>query len=85
MDGVLDQIGRPLHDLRISVTDRCNMRCDYCMPAEIFDSKHQFMHRNELLTFEEINSVVESLIPVGLKKIRLTGGTFVAKRSRKSN
>ena len=80
MDGVLDQIGRPLHDLRISVTDRCNMRCDYCMPAEIFDSKHQFMHRNELLTFEEINSVVESLIPVGLKKIRLTGGEPLLRR-----
>ena len=61
MNGVLDQSGRPLHDLRISVTDRCNMRCDYCMPAEIFDSKHQFMHRNELLTFEEINSVVKQL------------------------
>ena len=80
MDGVLDQNGRPLHDLRISVTDRCNMRCDYCMPAEIFDSKHQFMHRNELLTFEEINSVVESLIPIGLKKIRLTGGEPLLRR-----
>ena len=80
MDGVLDQNGRPLRDLRISVTDRCNMRCDYCMPAEIFDSKHQFMHRNELLTFEEINLVVESLIPVGLKKIRLTGGEPLLRR-----
>ena len=80
MHGVLDQSGRPLHDLRISVTDRCNMRCDYCMPAEIFDSKHQFMHRNELLTFEEINSVVESLVPIGLKKIRLTGGEPLLRR-----
>ncbi len=80
MHGVLDQNGRPLHDLRISVTDRCNMRCDYCMPAEIFDSKHQFMHRNELLTFEEINTVVKSLIPIGLKKIRLTGGEPLLRR-----
>ncbi len=80
MHGVLDQLGRPLHDLRISVTDRCNMRCDYCMPAEIFDSKHRFMHRNELLTFEEINSIVESLIPLGVKKIRLTGGEPLLRR-----
>ena len=80
MHGVLDQYGRPLHDLRISVTDRCNMRCDYCMPAEICDSKHQFMHRNQLLTFEEINSVVESMIPLGVKKIRLTGGEPLLRR-----
>ena len=81
MTGVLDQSGRPLQDLRISVTDRCNMRCDYCMPAEIFDSKHQFMHRNELLTFEEINSVIEALVPIGLKKIRLTGGEPLLRRN----
>ena len=80
MEEIVDLVGRPLHDLRISVTDRCNMRCDYCMPAEVFDAKHQFMHKNELLTFEEINSVVESLIPLGVKKIRLTGGEPLLRR-----
>ncbi len=80
MEGLTDQLDRPLHDLRISVTDRCNMRCDYCMPAEIFDSKHQFMNRRDLLSFEEINSVVESLVPLGLKKVRLTGGEPLLRR-----
>ena len=80
MEELIDQMGRPLHDLRISVTDRCNMRCDYCMPAEVFDANHQFMHRNELLTFEEIDSVVESLVPLGIKKIRLTGGEPLLRR-----
>ena len=81
MEELVDLMGRPLHDLRISVTDRCNMRCDYCMPTDVFDSNHQFMNRKELLTFEEINSVVESLIPLGIKKIRLTGGEPLLRRS----
>ena len=70
---VTDTRNRPLRDLRISLTDRCNMRCRYCMPREHFDS-HQFLAKKEILSYEELTTVVESLIPLGLTKVRLTGG-----------
>ena len=75
-----DRRGRPFRDLRISVTDRCNMRCDYCMPADVFDANHDFLPRSDLLTFEEIDEVVTSLISHGLKKVRITGGEPLLRR-----
>jgi len=71
---LLDRQARPLRDLRISITDRCNFRCTYCMPKEHFGSDHAFLPRADLLTYEEIVTVVESLLPAGLEKVRLTGG-----------
>ncbi|MDB2671358.1 GTP 3',8-cyclase MoaA [Candidatus Poseidoniales archaeon] len=69
-----DVFKRPLLDLRISVTDRCNMRCRYCMPREHFDNNHVYLPKSDILSFEEIVHVVESLLPSGLRKVRLTGG-----------
>lgn len=69
-----DTLRRPLRDLRVSVTDRCNFRCDYCMPADIFNSDHKFLQRAELLSFEEILRIISLLTKLGIKKIRLTGG-----------
>jgi cyclic pyranopterin phosphate synthase len=71
---VADQLGRPLHDLRISVTDRCNFRCTYCMPKEVFDKNYRFLPHAELLTFEEITRLARLFIEHGVEKIRLTGG-----------
>ena len=69
-----DQLGRNLRDIRISLTDQCNLRCGYCMPAEIFNSEYAFLKGQELLTFEEITKVVEVFLACGGKKVRLTGG-----------
>lgn len=71
---LVDRRMRPLKDLRISVTDRCNFRCSYCMPREHFGTDHPFLSREDLLSYEEIVLVVRSLLPVGLEKVRLTGG-----------
>ena len=71
---VVDQRGRPLRDLRISVTDSCNFRCTYCMPAEAFPADFPFLTGAQLLTFPEIVRVVEAARPLGLKKVKLTGG-----------
>ena len=70
----LDRLGRPLRDLRISVTDRCNFRCVYCMPKEVFGSDYRFLDRKELLTFEEIERVARVFVGLGVEKMRLTGG-----------
>ncbi|HJR86781.1 MAG TPA: GTP 3',8-cyclase MoaA [Acidimicrobiia bacterium] len=70
----LDRLGRPLHDLRISVTDRCNFRCTYCMPKEIFGRDFEFMRREELLSFEEIERVAAAFVRAGVQKVRITGG-----------
>lgn len=70
----MDARNRPLRDLRISVTDRCNFRCTYCMPRDHFGPQHSFLPRDELLTYEEMTFVTASLLPLGLEKIRLTGG-----------
>ena len=70
----LDKFQRPLRDLRISVTDRCNFRWPYCMPAEIFGERYEFLPRKELLTFEEIYRVANIAAELGVKKIRITGG-----------
>jgi cyclic pyranopterin phosphate synthase len=69
-----DGLGRPLRDLRISVTDRCNFRCNYCMPKEVFDRGHVFLAHKELLSFEEITRLARVFVAQGVHKIRLTGG-----------
>jgi cyclic pyranopterin phosphate synthase len=71
---VVDRLNRPLRDLRISVTDRCNFRCPYCMPAEIFGERYQFLPKPHVLTFEEITRLTRIIIRLGAVKIRLTGG-----------
>jgi len=77
---VTDRLGRPLRDLRISVTDRCNFRCTYCMPREVFGAGFRFMPREELLTFEEIARLVRLFVAAGVEKIRLTGGEPLLRR-----
>ena len=69
-----DRLGRPLRDLRISVTDRCNFRCSYCMPKEVFDKDYRYLPHADLLTFEEITRVARQFVAHGVRKIRLTGG-----------
>ena len=71
---LLDARGRPLHDLRISVTDRCNFRCSYCMPKEVFDSRYQYLPHGDLLSFEEITRLARLFVARGVTKLRLTGG-----------
>ncbi len=75
-----DSLGRPLRDLRISVTDRCNFRCVYCMPKEIFGRDFQFLARAELLTFEEITRLARVFVALGVEKLRLTGGEPLVRR-----
>ncbi|OGB69661.1 MAG: cyclic pyranopterin phosphate synthase [Burkholderiales bacterium RIFOXYC12_FULL_65_23] len=70
----LDRLGRPLRDLRISVTDRCNFRCSYCMPKEVFDQGHPYLPHSALLRFEEITRLAKVFVAHGVRKIRLTGG-----------
>src|SRR5687767_2015589 len=75
-----DTLNRPLRDLRISVTDRCNFRCVYCMPKEVFGSDYQFLHRDQILTFEEITRLARLFHAHGVHKIRLTGGEPLVRR-----
>jgi cyclic pyranopterin phosphate synthase len=72
--GLLDTLERPLRDLRLSVTDRCNFRCTYCMPAELFGDRYQFLPRAEILSFEEIERLVGIFAGLGALKLRVTGG-----------
>ncbi|MDB5878757.1 MAG: cyclic pyranopterin phosphate synthase MoaA [Variovorax sp.] len=71
---LLDRLGRPLTDLRISVTDRCNFRCSYCMPKEVFDKNHRYVPHADLLSFEEITRLARLFAAHGVRKLRLTGG-----------
>lgn len=71
---VIDEFERPLTDLRISVTDRCNFRCRYCMPEEIFGADYPFLDDSKLLSFAEMTKLAEAFVPLGVKKIRITGG-----------
>jgi len=75
-----DSLGRPLRDLRISVTDRCNFRCVYCMPKEVFGRDYRFLDRRELLTFEEIERLARVFVAHGVEKIRITGGEPLVRR-----
>ena len=77
---VRDTLGRPLRDLRISVTDRCNFRCVYCMPKEVFGRDYRFLERRELLTFEEIERLARAFVAHGVEKIRITGGEPLVRR-----
>ena len=76
----VDTLDRPLRDLRISVTDRCNFRCVYCMPEEVFGRDYAFLPRAELLTFEEITRLARLFVELGVRKIRLTGGEPLVRR-----
>jgi len=76
----LDALGRPLRDLRISVTDRCNFRCTYCMPREIYGTAFRFLPHADLLTFEEITRLAAAAVSLGVSKIRLTGGEPLLRR-----
>ena len=80
MNPVLDRRLRPVRDLRISVTDRCNFRCTYCMPKEIFGRDFAFLPRAQLLTFEEITRVARAFAQEGVSKVRLTGGEPLLRR-----
>ena len=71
---ITDTMGRPLKDLRISVTDRCNFRCTYCMPAEIFGESYKFLPKDEILSFEEIARLARIFVEFGVNKLRITGG-----------
>jgi cyclic pyranopterin phosphate synthase len=75
-----DELDRPLRDLRVSVTDRCNLRCPYCMPREVFGPGFEFLPRAQLLSFEEIARVVAVLAGAGVRKVRLTGGEPLLRR-----
>ncbi len=77
---ITDTFNRPLRDLRISITDRCNFRCVYCMPKEIFGPDYQFLHRDQILTFEEITRLAGIFVDHGISKIRLTGGEPLVRR-----
>ena len=76
----VDALGRPLHDLRISVTDRCNFRCVYCMPKEIYGRGYQFLAKDQLLTFEELGRLARVFASLGTRKVRLTGGEPLMRR-----
>jgi len=80
MEAILDKLGRPIRDLRISVTDRCNFRCSYCMPKEIFGDDYVFLPKGELLAFEEVERLARLFALLGVKKLRLTGGEPLLRR-----
>ena len=71
---LIDKFKRPLKDLRISVTDRCNFRCPYCMPAEIYGEAYQFLPKTNILTFEEITRLTNIFVSLGVSRVRVTGG-----------
>ena len=79
-NGFVDTLGRSLRDLRISVTDRCNFRCVYCMPRDVFDENYTFLPQSSLLSFEEITTLARVFVGLGVEKIRLTGGEPLVRR-----
>jgi cyclic pyranopterin phosphate synthase len=81
VDPLLDTLGRPLETLRISVTDRCNFRCVYCMPKEVYGRDHQFLERKELLSLEEIARVAGVFAALGVRTVRITGGEPLVRRN----
>jgi cyclic pyranopterin phosphate synthase len=78
--GRLDRLGRALRDLRISITDRCNFRCPYCMPSEVFGRDYQFLPRDEILRYEEIHRLATVFVGLGVRKLRITGGEPTVRR-----
>jgi GTP 3',8-cyclase len=81
MDALRDRLNRPLETLRVSITDRCNFRCVYCMPKEVYGRDHQFLERKELLTFEELARVVRVFADRGVKRVRITGGEPLVRKN----
>src|SRR6476660_4601326 len=81
MEPLLDRLGRPLETLRISITDRCNFRCVYCMPKEVFGREYAFLERRELLTLEELARVAGVFAKLGVRTIRITGGEPLVRRN----
>jgi cyclic pyranopterin phosphate synthase len=81
VDPLVDRLGRPLETLRVSVTDRCNFRCVYCMPKEVYGRDHQFLERTELLTLEEIARVAGIFAALGVRTVRITGGEPLVRRN----
>ena len=77
----LDTLGRPLHDLRVSVTDRCNFRCTYCMPKEVYGRDYAFLPRDQVLSFEEIERAARVFVALGVEKLRITGGEPLVRRN----
>lgn len=77
---VEDRLGRRLHDLRLSVTDRCNFRCTYCMPKETYDRDHAFLPKSEILSFEELARLARIFVGLGVEKVRITGGEPLLRR-----
>ena len=84
MEPLRDTFGRPLETLRVSITDRCNFRCVYCMPKEVFGRDYAFLDRRELLTFEEIERVVRVFAGLGVRTVRITGGEPLVRRDVES-
>jgi GTP 3',8-cyclase len=80
VERLVDRLGRPIRDLRVSVTDRCNFRCVYCMPKEVFGRDYPFLPRTELLTFEELERLAHLFAGLGVEKIRITGGEPLVRR-----
>ncbi len=72
--GIIDRLGRSFRDLRVSVTDRCNFRCPYCMPAAVFGEDYEFLPQGRILTFEEIERLARVFVGMGVRKVRITGG-----------
>ena len=81
VEQIKDKLGRPIRDLRLSVTDRCNFRCDYCMPKEVFGDDFVFLPKDELLTFDEMTRISRIYAELGVKKIRITGGEPLLRRN----
>jgi len=81
MESLLDRLGRPLETLRVSITDRCNFRCVYCMPKEVFGRDYAFLERRELLTLEEVARVVGVFARLGIRTVRITGGEPLVRRN----
>jgi cyclic pyranopterin phosphate synthase len=81
VEPLLDRLGRPLETLRISITDRCNFRCVYCMPKEVFGRDYQFLERSQLLTLEEIARVARVFRELGVRTVRITGGEPLVRRN----
>ena len=81
MEPLLDRLGRPLETLRVSITDRCNFRCVYCMPKEVFGRDYAFLERSQLLTLEEIARVVAIFAGLGVRTVRITGGEPLVRRN----
>jgi cyclic pyranopterin phosphate synthase len=81
MEELLDAFGRPLRDLRLSVTDRCNFRCTYCMPKSVFGNDYRFLDRRELLDFEELTRISRVAVGLGVQKLRITGGEPLVRRN----